>query len=270
MTGDYEDERRLRGGRWRSPRRFVTGEATYAFAEEVMLHDGGAGLAADPHHEGPVRQEVQGASPATREARRRLHSVAGLLHPPQRLAHVGREEVQHGGVGLAVARRLHRGRLLPQDQRAHRRRSGVSRRSSRTCTRRRCKAYATYPYKSENYYGFPQMPDVLVNYYRKDIFCNEDEQKNFQAKYNKKLPCTRRGDGRHRLGRRSRTSASSSCARRARSWPASRSTTISTASPSRPARATTSRPCRSTASSGSMAATSGTRPRRPTAMPKAS
>ena len=51
-------------------------------------------------------------------------------------------------------------------------------------------AYATYPYKSENYYGFPQMPDILINYYRTDIVCNEDEQKNFQAKYNQKLPCT--------------------------------------------------------------------------------
>jgi multiple sugar transport system substrate-binding protein len=51
-------------------------------------------------------------------------------------------------------------------------------------------AYATYPYKSENYYGFPQMPDIYINYYRKDIFCNEEEQKNFQAKYNQKLPCT--------------------------------------------------------------------------------
>ena len=51
-------------------------------------------------------------------------------------------------------------------------------------------AYATYPYKSENYYGFPQMPDILINYYRTDIVCNEDEQRNFQAKYNQKLPCT--------------------------------------------------------------------------------
>ena len=51
-------------------------------------------------------------------------------------------------------------------------------------------AYATYPYKSENYYGFPQMPDILINYYRTDILCNEDEQKNFQEKYNQKLPCT--------------------------------------------------------------------------------
>ena len=34
------------------------------------------------------------------------------------------------------------------------------------------------------------MPDVLVNYYRKDILCNEEEQKNFKAKYNQKLPCT--------------------------------------------------------------------------------
>ncbi len=49
-------------------------------------------------------------------------------------------------------------------------------------------AYATYPYKSENYYGFPQMPDIYINYYRTDIVCHEDEQKNFQAKYNQKLP----------------------------------------------------------------------------------
>jgi len=51
-------------------------------------------------------------------------------------------------------------------------------------------AYATYPYTSKNYYGFPQFPDILVSYARKDIFCNDQEQKNFKAKYNKKLPCT--------------------------------------------------------------------------------
>jgi multiple sugar transport system substrate-binding protein len=50
-------------------------------------------------------------------------------------------------------------------------------------------AYATYPYKSENYYGFPQFPDVLVNFARKDIICDATEQKNFTTKYNKKLPC---------------------------------------------------------------------------------
>ncbi len=51
-------------------------------------------------------------------------------------------------------------------------------------------AYSTYPHKSENYYGFPQFPDVLVNFARADIICHEEEQKNFQAKYSKKLPCT--------------------------------------------------------------------------------
>jgi multiple sugar transport system substrate-binding protein len=51
-------------------------------------------------------------------------------------------------------------------------------------------AYSTYPHKSENFYGFPQFPDVLVNFAREDIICHEEEQKNFQAKYNKKLPCT--------------------------------------------------------------------------------
>lgn len=51
-------------------------------------------------------------------------------------------------------------------------------------------AYSTYPHKSENLYGFPQMPDVLITYYRKDVFCHEDEQKAFQEKYGYKLPCT--------------------------------------------------------------------------------
>src|SRR6185312_13249134 len=51
-------------------------------------------------------------------------------------------------------------------------------------------AYSTYPYKSNNHYGFPQMPDVLVSYYRKDVFCSEEEQAAFKAKYGYKLPCT--------------------------------------------------------------------------------
>jgi multiple sugar transport system substrate-binding protein len=51
-------------------------------------------------------------------------------------------------------------------------------------------AYSTYPYKSENYYGFPQFPDVIVTFARKDVLCNEEEQAAFQAKYNQKLPCT--------------------------------------------------------------------------------
>ncbi|MEO1092829.1 MAG: ABC transporter substrate-binding protein [Pseudomonadota bacterium] len=51
-------------------------------------------------------------------------------------------------------------------------------------------AYATYPYKSENFYGFPQMPDILVTYARTDVLCHEEEQANFQAKYGEKLPCT--------------------------------------------------------------------------------
>jgi multiple sugar transport system substrate-binding protein len=51
-------------------------------------------------------------------------------------------------------------------------------------------AYSTYPHKSENYYGFPQMPDVLVAYYRKDVFCDPSEQQAYQQKYGRKLPCT--------------------------------------------------------------------------------
>jgi multiple sugar transport system substrate-binding protein len=51
-------------------------------------------------------------------------------------------------------------------------------------------AYSTYPYKSENFYGFPQFPDVLVNFVRSDVVCHPDEQAAFQAKYSEKLPCT--------------------------------------------------------------------------------
>ena len=51
-------------------------------------------------------------------------------------------------------------------------------------------AYSTYPYTSKNLYGFPQFPDVLVTYGRKDVLCNEEEQAAFKAKYNAKLPCT--------------------------------------------------------------------------------
>jgi len=48
---------------------------------------------------------------------------------------------------------------------------------------------SSYPYKSTNYYGFPQTPDNLVTYYRTDLFCNKTEQAAFKAKYKKTLPC---------------------------------------------------------------------------------
>ena len=51
-------------------------------------------------------------------------------------------------------------------------------------------AYSTYPHKTPNYYGFPQFPDVIVNFARKDVICNDEEQAAFQAKFNVKLPCT--------------------------------------------------------------------------------
>ncbi len=52
------------------------------------------------------------------------------------------------------------------------------------------KAYATYPYGSENVYGFPQMPDTMVAYFREDIFCDDSEQAAFKAKFGYKLGCT--------------------------------------------------------------------------------
>lgn len=51
-------------------------------------------------------------------------------------------------------------------------------------------AYATYPYKSDNIYGFPQFPDILVTYGRSDVLCHEAEQAAFMEKFGEKLPCT--------------------------------------------------------------------------------
>ena len=123
MTATREDQECSDGGR---ACRFADG-----WRRDVRLRrgcdadDGGAGLAADAHHEEVLRRAVQAEVRQHREARRRLHSVAGLLHPRQCLAHLGREEVQLHRVGLAVAGRLRRGRLFPQDQRSARRRSRV-------------------------------------------------------------------------------------------------------------------------------------------------
>ena len=35
-------------------------------------------------------------------------------------------------------------------------------------------SYSTYPYKSDKLYGFPQMPDLVINYYRKDVVLRPD------------------------------------------------------------------------------------------------
>ena len=80
-------------------------------------------------------------------------------------------------------------------------------------------AYSTYPHKSDNYYGFPQMPDVLIVYYRTDVFCDEGEQAAYQEKYGQKLPCDP-AEMDDVDWDQVKTSASSSGAPRATSWPA--------------------------------------------------
>jgi len=51
-------------------------------------------------------------------------------------------------------------------------------------------AYSTYPHKSKNYYGFPQMPDTYMTWFRNDLFCHEGERKDFMAKFGEALPCS--------------------------------------------------------------------------------
>jgi len=48
---------------------------------------------------------------------------------------------------------------------------------------------SSYPYKSTNYYGFPQFPDNLVTAFRKDLFCNATERANFKKQFSQTLPC---------------------------------------------------------------------------------
>lgn len=52
------------------------------------------------------------------------------------------------------------------------------------------RAYSTYPHGTENFYGFPQMPDTMVAYYRTDLFCDDAEAAAFQGKYGYALPCS--------------------------------------------------------------------------------
>ncbi len=51
-------------------------------------------------------------------------------------------------------------------------------------------AYSTYPHRSENYYGFPQMPDTHLTWFRQDLFCHEGERAAFEAEFNDTLPCS--------------------------------------------------------------------------------
>jgi multiple sugar transport system substrate-binding protein len=51
-------------------------------------------------------------------------------------------------------------------------------------------AYSSYPYGSHDYYGFPQNPEFLIVFYRKDLFCHDGERAAFAAKYRYTLPCT--------------------------------------------------------------------------------
>ena len=51
-------------------------------------------------------------------------------------------------------------------------------------------AYSSYPYGSDDYYGFPQNPEFLIVLYREDLFCHEGEREAFETRYGYPLPCT--------------------------------------------------------------------------------
>jgi multiple sugar transport system substrate-binding protein len=57
-------------------------------------------------------------------------------------------------------------------------------------TRQQLEQAGEWPHPNARYFGFPQFPDTYVTFYRKDLFCNEQEAQKFQASFNQKLPCT--------------------------------------------------------------------------------
>jgi multiple sugar transport system substrate-binding protein len=61
-------------------------------------------------------------------------------------------------------------------------------------------AYSTYPHKTQNYYGFPQMPDVLAVYYRKDLFCDPVRAAGLPGQVRHEAAVRAGGDGQRRLG----------------------------------------------------------------------
>ena len=76
-------------------------------------------------------------------------------------------------------------------------------------------SYSTYPYKSDKLYGFPQMPDLVINYYPQGRLLRRDRAEELQGQVQLQAALHARGDGSDHLGQL-RTSASSSSARRAR------------------------------------------------------
>ena len=201
--------------------------------------DGGAGLAADPDHAGSRQREVQGEVRQQCKARGRLHPLAGLLRAAGRLAHLGREEVPDGGLGQPVARRLRRGRLLHADRQVHQGRPGV--------------AEGLQGPAPERGLGLLDLSLQVRQALRLPADAGRAGRRTIARTSSATRPSsrpTRPSTARScpaparrwttSTGTRSRPSASSSSARRATIWPASRWPMISTASSTRRARTTTS------------------------------
>ena len=65
-------------------------------------------------------------------------------------------------------------------------------------------SYSTYPYKSDKLYGFPQMPDLVVNYYPQGRLLRSNRAEEFQGQVQVQAALHARGDGPDHLGQLSR------------------------------------------------------------------
>ena len=61
-------------------------------------------------------------------------------------------------------------------------------------------SYSTYPYKSDKLYGFPQMPDLVVNYYPQGCLLRRDRAEELQGEVQLQAALHARGDGPDHLG----------------------------------------------------------------------
>ena len=190
-----------------------------------------------------ANEQLQVAVGQQRQARGRLHPLAGLLRAARRLAHLGREEVPDGGLRQPVAGRLRRGRLLHEDQRVRRQRPGAAG-DLQGPAPEPGRLLLDLSAQVRELLRLPADAGRADRLLPQGPVLRPERAGGLPGEVRQEAALRSGRDGQRRLGRRSRTSASSSAAPRATSSPARRSTTTSTASPTRPARTTTSPSCR--------------------------
>ena len=162
--------------------------------------DGGAGLAADPHHEGSGQREVQGAVRQQRQARGRLHPLAGLLRArsPPRSPRARRSTRWPSRTASGSA---------PSSRAATTCRSTSSSRPTRSWQKvfkdlhpAVVWAYSTYPYKSDKLLRLPADAGRADHLLPQGRLLRRRRAEGLPGQVRQEAALHRRGDGQRRLG----------------------------------------------------------------------